>query len=673
MKSTLSILIAILLLVPISVLSQAKDSDWVIKAEELDLGKYSSITVANGMIGVVSSPNPFQVKEIVVAGAYDLFGRGRVSNLVRTFGLLNMFLEVNKHRIGPGNVSNMKQELHMRKAYFRSTFEFEDMVTVSVSYRALRQSPFSLLMSVEVRAKKDFVMTTGSVMQAPDELRNVQSYYNEITIPGTTMGLLTSSAFSGSGKLKMAASNAYIFEEASGKEPDVVHELLDDNLHQMRFSRMMKKGETYRFAVVGSTITSAHVEDPLNEAERLTVFAKQQGQARLIDMHEKAWAKLWTSDIEIVGDAEVQKDVRSMIYHLYSFVGEGTDFSVSPMGLSGLGYNGHIFWDADTWVFPALLVLQPDLAKNLVNYRFDRLEAARKNAFRHGYKGAMFPWESAANGEEETPVWALSGPFEHHITACVAIAAWNYYAVTQDKDWLAERGWPILSETACFWLSRVEKNSVGFYEIKNVVGADEWAENVDNDAWTNAAVKANLRFAFKAAMLLNKKANVQWLNVADSILIERMEDGVTREHSSYRGEDIKQADVNLLSYPLKEITDRDQILKDLLYYQKRVPGVGTPAMTKSIFALLFARLGEREKAYETFIDSYIHNRLPPFGVLTETPNSYNNYFLTGAGGFLQCIMMGFGGIEFEDGGIVQGKKVLPKKWQSLTIRSPLIK
>jgi len=90
----------------------------------------------------------------------------------------------------------------------------------------------------------------------------------------------------------------------------------------------------------------------------------------------------------------------------------------------------------------------------------------------------MFPWESAASGKEETPVWALSGPFEHHITADVGIAAWNYYCVTQDKNWLRERGYPLLKETADFWASRVERNGPGHYDINNVVAADEWAEKM---------------------------------------------------------------------------------------------------------------------------------------------------------------------------------------------------
>ncbi len=187
-----------------------------------------------------------------------------------------------------------------------------------------------------------------------------------------------------------------------------------------------------------------------------------------------------------------------------------------------MGYNGHVFWDAELWMYPAVLVLHPEIAKSMVEYRFQRLEAAKRNAFSKGYKGAMYPWESAETGVEETPVWALSGPFEHHITACVAIAAWNYYCVTQDKNWLREKGWPILSATADFWASRVERNGPGKYDIKNVVAADEWAENVDNNAFTNAAAKANLQFATEAAKLLNIAADPDWMNVANNIPILKM-------------------------------------------------------------------------------------------------------------------------------------------------------
>ena len=537
----------------------AQPDPWKITADKINPADYYGITVANGMIGIVSSPEPFKIKNVVLAGTYDLYGRGRVSNFINSFNLLNMRLEINGKGMDAKSVQNFKQELDMRNAAFSASFDYGDVASVKYSYYSLRHLPFCVLMDVTITAKKDLNFSSASIMEAPDALRDVQNYYNEIDRPHTTISLLTSTAKSPTGKLQLCASTTFLFRESQLQSPRVIHEMWDNNMHLIKFGKALKAGETYTYSVAGTSISSAHHDDPLNEAERLTIFAKLEGHDRLLDFHKKAWDNLWESDIEIDGDAQAQQDVHSMLYHLYSFAREGTSFSLSPMGLSGLGYNGHVFWDADLWMFPALLVLHPEIARSLVEYRYERLEAAKKNAFEHGYKGAMFPWESAGTGVEETPVWALSGPFEHHISACVALAAWNYYCVTQDKEWLREKGWPIISATADFWASRVERNAPGHYDIKNVVAADEWAENVDNNAFTNGAAKANLQVANAAARVLGMDANPDWSLVAENIPILRMSDGVTQEHASYKGEGIKQADVNLLAYPLKVITDSGQI------------------------------------------------------------------------------------------------------------------
>ena len=648
-------------------ISKAQDP-WKIKANKIDPSNYYGITVANGMIGIVSSPEPFKVKDVVLAGAYDLYGRGRVSNFLRSFNLLNSYLEIDGKRIDKNNTTNMQQVLDMQHASFTTSFDMGDKAQVSYTYYSLRHLPFTVLMDVEIKATKDISITAASVMEAPDALKDVQNYYNEIDRPHTTISLLTSSAKSPTGKLLMCASNTFIFSEAHGSEPKIIHEMWDNNMHLLKFSRKIKAGETYRFSIVGSSITSAHHDDPLNEAERMTIYAKLQGRDRLISFHNKAWDELWKSDITIEGDPQTQQDVHSMLYHLYSFVREGTALSPSPMGLSGLGYNGHVFWDAELWMFPAILIMHPEMAKSMVEYRFQRLEAAKRNAFNRGYKGAMYPWESAESGVEETPVWALSGPFEHHITACVAIAAWNYFCVTQDKIWLKEKGWPILSATADFWASRVERNGTGKFDINNVVAADEWAENVDNDAFTNAAAKANLQYATEAAKILNIYPEADWINVANNIPILKFANGVTKEHAAFNPDTtIKQADVNLLAYPLKEITDPISIKKDLEFYETRLPDAGTPAMTQAVFALLYSRLGDGEKAYHWFKDGYVSNLNPPFNVIAETKKGTNPYFATGAGGLLQAMLMGFGGLEITAKGITQVKSKLPSTWQSLVI------
>jgi trehalose/maltose hydrolase-like predicted phosphorylase len=376
---------------------------------------------------------------------------------------------------------------------------------------------------------------------------------------------------------------------------------------------------------------------------------------------------MWKSDILVAGDKDAQRDIRFALYHLYSFARKGTSYSLSPMGLSGLGYNGHVFWDTELWMYPPLLALQPEMAKSLLEYRFERLEEAKKNAFAHGYEGAMFPWESAGDGSEDTPVWALTGPFQQHITATVGWAFWKYYQVTQDKEWLETRGYPVLKEVADFWVSRVERKGPGRYEINNVIGANEWEENIDNNAFTNGMVITVLRYASQAAEVLGKPKNEDWNHVADNIPILTFPDGTTKENASYYGVMIKQSDVVLLSYPLEIIQDEAQIRKDLDYYTPRLSPNG-PAMGAAINAILYNRIGEDKKSAELFLTSYKPNEVPPFGVIAETAGGTNPYFATGAGGMLQAVLFGYGGLVITDEGIKQEKSTIPSQWKSIEIK-----
>jgi protein-glucosylgalactosylhydroxylysine glucosidase len=138
---------------------------WIIRAQNIDPSNYYGITVANGMIGIVSSPEPFKIKDVVLAGAYDQYGRGRVSNFLRSFNLLNMNLEIDGKRMDGKNVTNFKQELDMKQAKFTASFDFEDKATISYSYYSLRQLPFTVLMDVQVSAKKDIRITSSSIME----------------------------------------------------------------------------------------------------------------------------------------------------------------------------------------------------------------------------------------------------------------------------------------------------------------------------------------------------------------------------------------------------------------------------------------------------------------------------------------------------------------------------
>jgi trehalose/maltose hydrolase-like predicted phosphorylase len=655
-----------LLLCAVLQAQEYSQSPWHIEATDIDANNYYGITVANGMVGMVSSPEPLKVSEVILNGVYDYYQRGRVSNILKTFSHMNMHLEVDGLRIGSNTIANYTQVLDMKKATLMTTFDVDDKISVKHENMSLRNLPFNAMSIIEIKAHKDVEITPINYISAPDHLSDVRNLYAEIDRPHVLIPLMTSVALS-PGKKKVATSTSFIFPEKHGDEPHIIHEDWDYNMHLMKFRKKLKAGETYRFALVGSTMSSVHNNDPHNEVERLTIFAKLQGIERLEKAHANSWNTLWKSDIEIEGDLASQRAVRSAMYHLYSFARKGTAYSLSPMGLSGLGYNGHVFWDTELWMFPPLLVLQPEIAKSLLEYRFERLEAARQNAFAHGYEGVMFPWESAEDGSEDTPVWALTGPFQQHITATVGWAFWKYFEVTQDLDWLKTRGYPVLKEVATFWASRVERNGVNSYDITNVIGANEWEENIDNNAFTNGMVKTVLEYASLAAEKLNKTPNPDWRHVAKNIPILKFSDGTTKENETYTGAIIKQTDVNLLSYPLKIVTRKKDILKDLNYYEPRLSTDG-PAMGSAISSVLYARLGDTEKAFQLFTKSYLPNELPPFGVLAETAGGTNPYFATGAGGMLQAVLFGIGGLDITEKGIIELKTALPKKWKSLELK-----
>src|SRR6478736_2756814 len=574
-------------LTSLSVVLFAQPESWTITAKDIDPNNYYGVTVANGMIGIVSSPEPMKVKDVVLNGVYDYYQRGRVSNILKTFNHVNMNLEVDGRRIGIKDISNYQQSLDMKKAILITTFDVGDKVSVKHSMMALRHLPYTAMSMVEIKAKKETRVTPMSVIEAPNHLTDVRNLYSEIDRPHVVIPLMTSVGKSPSGKHTLAVSNSIIFTEPHGQEPDLIHEDWDYNMHLMKFSKSMKAGESYSFSVVSSATSTEHYKDPINEAERLTIFAKLEGTDRLLKRHIAEWEKLWKSDIVIEGDLQAQRDVRFALYHLYSFAREGTAFSLSPMGLSGLGYNGHVFWDTELWMYPPLLALKPELARSLLEYRFQRLEAAKQNAFSHGYKGAMYPWESASEGQEATPVWALTGPFQQHISGCVAWAFWKYYQVTKDKQWLRDRGYPVLKEVADFWSSRVERKGPGRYEINNVIGANEWQENIDNNAFTNGMAITALKYATQSAKELGIVPNPDWDHVAQNIPILKFPDGTTKENETYDGVEIKQSDVNLLSYPLDIINHPDQIEKDLKYYEARMSPDG-PAMGNSVLSTLYS-------------------------------------------------------------------------------------
>src|SRR5207244_30334 len=214
---------------------------------------------------------------------------------------------------------------------------------------------------------------------------------------------------------------------------------------------------------------------PLAVASRRVEEARSRGYDSLAADNARAWARRWETDIVLDGNPALQRVVRSMLFYLLCSADSGTALGIPPMGLSSAGYYGHIFWDSDTWVFPALVLTHPDVARSMVDFRARTLPAARKNARANGYRGAQYPWEADEIGSETTPHFAAqNASSEIHVNGDVALAQWQYYLATGDSSWLARTGFPVIGATADFWVSRANYDSTGDrYHIRNVVSVAE--------------------------------------------------------------------------------------------------------------------------------------------------------------------------------------------------------
>jgi protein-glucosylgalactosylhydroxylysine glucosidase len=474
--------------------------------------------------------------------------------------------------------------------------------------------------------------------------------------------------------LTMAQAAAISLPE--GLKAEEVRLLKDQYQLGLVVSVTVEKGKTYTFNKYVA-VSRQNWGGDAKATLALASAARQTGFDRLLSAHRDAWHELWKSDIVIDGNAKVQQAVHSDLYYLLLNSTVGTAW---PMGACGLtpNYAGHAFWDSDSWVFPALLLLHPERAKPIVMFRNRTMQPARERAIQYGAKGTMYPWEAdTETGVDHTPYFAYGVFREIHVNADIAIAQWQYYLASGDQVWLKEYGWPVIREIAEFWVSRVEFNqALHRYEIHHVTSPDEAYDDVPNDSFTNAVARKALDIAIEAAQQVGETADPRWADISKYMYIPfsaeeqrhlDFDESVPHDKVTWMG-----SSVSWLSYPNLDLPMSDQVRRNDYAFQLnelKVHGDDPNEMMMVTLTVHAAELGDSIAAEHWIARNLVGFLKAPFNVRSETAANNAGYILATSAGFVQSFVYGLTGLRIAANGLIEAyKPVLPAKWKSLTLK-----
>ncbi|MEJ5258523.1 MAG: glycosyl hydrolase family 65 protein [Fervidobacterium sp.] len=490
---------------------------------------------------------------------------------------------------------------------------------------------------------------------------------------------------------------------------------------QESYTIFVKENQSIIIEKFGSIYTSLDVEIE-NLVERtvceLESFVKDTFDEEL-SAHTEIVQKTWDDmDIVIEGDETAQLGIRFNLFHLYQCAPDNPKVSIGARGLHGEGYKGHVFWDTEIFMFPFFLYTLPEYAKNLLLYRYNTLPGARRNAQMNGFKGAQFPWESADDGLEVTPKWGedylgnpvriWTGDEEFHINSDIAVALVHYHTVTKDDEFMIDYGVEMLLETGKFWESRIEYNEKeDRYEIRRVIGPDEFHEHVDNNVYTNYLAKWNLLKAVEYYNWIREKSPVKfeklktllgltdeevdsWIEKAEKIYIPRKpgEKLIEQFEGYFKLEDIeitewdenglpkwpkgldltklgetqliKQPDVVMLMLVLPEEFTFEEMKVNYEYYEKRT--MHKSSLSPSMYSIMGLKVGDTHNAYRYFLKTVLVDLEDNQG------NTNNGFHAASAGGAWQSVVYGFAGMELEKDGSLKFNPWLPEHWKSLSFK-----
>lgn len=473
-----------------------------------------------------------------------------------------------------------------------------------------------------------------------------------------------------------------------------------------RFS--VQEGETYTLDKFVAITTSRETPDTemesfvKNLAEKSAQHGYEQAKREHVQFLEAFWQD---TDLKIEGDPALQQGVRYNALQLLQSTGRDGKTNIAAKGLTGEYYEGHYFWDTETYIIPFFLYSQPGLVRKLLEYRYNILDAARENAKRMRDKGALFAWRTI-NGHEASGNF-LGSSVQYHINAAVAYAISKYIEATDDLDFLVEMGAEILFETARCWAHRgvFLESKGGKYCINEVCGPDEYKPGVNNNCYTNYMAQFNLRLALwakekllkdypqefeqlKEKIALEDEEFALWQKCADNMYLPFDEElGIHPQDDSFLYKDpididsipedeiplvrhwhplviwryqvIKQADVILLMFLLGDQFTLEEKKANFDYYEPRT--THDSSLSPAIYSIIAAELGYREFAYNYFLQT-VRLDLDDYN-----RNTWQGLHTACMAGSWMGIVNGFAGMRTY-GGKLQFNPFVPDKWESYSFK-----
>ncbi len=401
------------------------------------------------------------------------------------------------------------------------------------------------------------------------------------------------------------------------------------------------------------------------------------------------------ADVEVEGDAEVQQAVRFGLFHILQAGARAEYRPIAAKGLTGSGYDGHTFWDTETFVLPVLMSTQPSVAADALRWRHMVLAEAKQHAADLGLAGAAFPWRTI-RGQECSGYWP-AGTAAFHINADIADAVARYLDATEDAKFETEVGLELLVETARLWRSLGQHDAAGHFRIEGVTGPDEYSAVKDNNVYTNLMAQRNLYCAAEAATRLPAESEAlevtteeaaSWRDAAAAMFIpfdDRL--GVHPQHEGftdyarwdfrntaedkyplllhfpyfqlYRKQVVKQADLVLAMYLRSEAFTPEQKAANFAYYEPLT--VRDSSLSACTQAVIAAEVGQLDLAHDYLAEAALMDLRD-----VEHNTSDGVHMASLAGGWI-ALVAGFGGMRAGMGALSFSPR-LPDAISGLTFR-----